>query len=303
MHIFVLMKLSVIIPAYNAADRLGAALAGVCGKQGVEVLVVDDGSSDSTSTLAFSFEGVIVIRQANGGVSSARNRGLDAASGEYVAFLDDDDALDLQKLSLQNCPQADIVVLRSFVGEKEKYPWGATFKEGCTYSPEDLLSGAFLRGSACGVLFRKDFLNDKGIRFAEGVRLGEDTVFFAEALSKAKSIAFSDVSFYLISPRVGSASRSFSEEDIASYSSAINAAEERISNTAIRNYVIFKLIIMLTSRAAALKLGASRTKSFLRQGLLPLSLDGIPAERAKIRILNLSYSLFYRLIALRDRMR
>ena len=83
-----------MIPCFNQAQYLPAALASVRQQtfQPIECLVVDDGSTDRTAAVAAEL-GARVIRQANGGVAAARNRGLAAAHGEFVAFLDADDEL------------------------------------------------------------------------------------------------------------------------------------------------------------------------------------------------------------------
>ncbi len=84
---------SVVIPAYNAATFLGEAIESVFAQDGpaLEVIVVDDGSTDATGAVAASFAEVRVIAQANGGIAAARNTGLREASAPVVAFLDADD--------------------------------------------------------------------------------------------------------------------------------------------------------------------------------------------------------------------
>jgi glycosyltransferase involved in cell wall biosynthesis len=84
---------SVIIPVYNGDKYVEEALASVIAQTypNIEAIVVDDGSTDASAEIAERFEGVTVIRKANGGVSSARNRGIEAASGDLLAFLDHDD--------------------------------------------------------------------------------------------------------------------------------------------------------------------------------------------------------------------
>lgn len=88
---------SIVIPAYNAEETLGEAVESVLAQteQDFEVIVVDDGSSDSTAAVAASFEDqrVRLYKQVNAGPSAARNRGIVHAVGKYVSFLDSDDLL------------------------------------------------------------------------------------------------------------------------------------------------------------------------------------------------------------------
>jgi GT2 family glycosyltransferase len=84
---------SVIIPTYNRRDYLLACLDRVAAQRHAphEVIVVDDGSSDGTCEAVEGMEGVRLIRQENAGPGAARNRGAQAATGDYLAFLDSDD--------------------------------------------------------------------------------------------------------------------------------------------------------------------------------------------------------------------
>ena len=95
---------SVVIPAYNAQDFLGDCLASVLAQRGpfaLQVIVVDDGSRDGTVAIARNTAGVHCIEQANRGPSAARNTGVDAATGEFIAFLDADDLWPSGKLANQ----------------------------------------------------------------------------------------------------------------------------------------------------------------------------------------------------------
>ena len=94
---------SVIIPVYNGARFLRAALESVFAQtyRPLEVIVVDDGSADDSGVIAQSFPEVRYIRQENQGVAAARNNGLKAARGEFFAFLDQDDLWTPEKLKLQ----------------------------------------------------------------------------------------------------------------------------------------------------------------------------------------------------------
>lgn len=95
--------ISVIVPAYNAEPYLGEALRSVLSQTcaDLELIVVNDGSTDKTGDVARSFTDprVLVLDRRNGGVSSARNAGLDVARGSFIAFLDADDAMEPTNLS------------------------------------------------------------------------------------------------------------------------------------------------------------------------------------------------------------
>ena len=121
---------SVIIPVYNGEKYLAAAIESVLSQSyhPVEVSVVDDGSNDGSQDIALSYPQVKTIHQENAGPAAARNRGLQVAKGEYIAFLDADDLWMPDKLTLQiaafttdpelgivtgyveefNCPESDI---------------------------------------------------------------------------------------------------------------------------------------------------------------------------------------------------
>ena len=113
---------SVIIPVYNVAPFLREALDSVCRQtyENLEILVIDDGSTDGSGRICDEYAAkdprVLVIRQENRGLSAARNAGLDRMTGEYVAFLDADDAFCegfVEKTLRAICDlSADLVVCR-----------------------------------------------------------------------------------------------------------------------------------------------------------------------------------------------
>lgn len=308
------MKLSVIIPAYNAEQTLAACVESVFSALGnieLEIIVIDDGSSDGTlkllASLAAGHPGIRVLNRANGGVSAARNLGLLQASGEWVTFVDADDTLDAScgpVLARALKATSDILILRSFTGNKERYPWAGLFEDGSVSNRSDLMQKGYLRGSICGCIFHRNFLIDNGLRFPKGVRLSEDTVFFSACLSMASSIRFCNIPFYRIGVSESSASRTFRPDDPEQLALAMDAVAASVQDGPVRNYTLYKLMIVLASRSAAAGIPAGEIcRRCGLSGRLPLKLEGIYAERFKIRILNLSFSLFRRLIALRDSFR
>ena len=98
------MKISAVIPAYNSEVTIGRAIDSVLKqtRPADEVLVVDDGSTDSTAEIIRSYgDKVHLFQQENAGVSVARNAGVNAATGDWIAFLDADDEWLPEKLKLQ----------------------------------------------------------------------------------------------------------------------------------------------------------------------------------------------------------
>ena len=89
--------ISVIIPTYNNAEFLKRSIGSLPSSPSVQIIVVDDGSTDNTQAVLAcikdSYPGMVVIHKERGGVSSARNLGLKLASGDYIVFLDADDAI------------------------------------------------------------------------------------------------------------------------------------------------------------------------------------------------------------------
>ena len=94
---------SVVLPVKDGEQHLAGALESVCAQtyEAVEVVVVDDGSTDRSAEVARSFAGVRVISQPNAGAPVARNRGVSESRGEFVAFLDHDDEWAPSKLKMQ----------------------------------------------------------------------------------------------------------------------------------------------------------------------------------------------------------
>ncbi len=97
-------SISVVVTSYNSQDTIGDAVASVLAQTHLpeEIIVVDDGSTDKSLEVLAQFAGrITVVRQDNQGPSAARNAGIAAASGEWIAFLDGDDSWHPEKLALQ----------------------------------------------------------------------------------------------------------------------------------------------------------------------------------------------------------
>lgn len=191
-------KISVIVPAYNAESTLRVAIESILSQQlpGMEIILVNDGSTDSTAQVCYALAAendcIHVITEKNAGICAARNRGLDAASGEYITFCDDDDQLwqGALKLLLQLAEDNRADIVRGGYELLHQRPDG-TFAEQahpagqpCTIEIGKGGYGAFLENSgpqfAWNALYRRTAL--LGLRFNEKCSHGlEDFVFNAAA--------------------------------------------------------------------------------------------------------------------------
>lgn len=145
---------SVIIPAFNAAATLEVALRSALAQthRPLEIIVVDDGSSDDTSAIVASYPPPVkLLRQANAGCGPARNTGARAASGDWLAFLDADDAWLPRKLERQVELTYDhrVAVVNTRARTKSGQPLGKTFSFEDLWQQNSLIvSSSLVRRSA-----------------------------------------------------------------------------------------------------------------------------------------------------------
>jgi glycosyltransferase involved in cell wall biosynthesis len=127
-------KVSVIIPTYQRANIVSQAIKSVLAQtyQDYEIIVVNDGSTDNTPEALGQFGNEIkIIHQTNQGLSAARNTGIRASQGDYIAFLDDDDLWETHKLETQ------IPILES------QHKIGLIYSDMFFFSGQDLLPGSY----------------------------------------------------------------------------------------------------------------------------------------------------------------
>ena len=298
------MRISVIIPAYNAADTIVACLESVVDGAG-EVIVVDDGSTDGTAEVVRkAFPEVIVLQQSNQGVSAARNAGMNAATGDYFAFVDADDRLFPDALpeaaAFAGDTEPDLLVLRILSDSEEHYPWKGRFRSDRDYDKTDIVEEGYMRGSVCGCLFKGDYIRRLMLRFPEGISMAEDTLFFNAAVAGGGRIRFRDIRFYRVIERPGSASRSYDEAFFRRLSAALFRAPEMIPDEALCTQVRMSIILSITSHALEQRRSPGWAREITRlDQALPLPVRGLKKGRTMVRLLNASYPLLYRMVQLK----
>lgn len=164
---------SVVIPAYNAETFIQQTIRSVLVQThaDLEVIVVDDGSTDATASIVRSLQDarVRLISQSNGGVSSARNKGIEAAQGAYIAFLDADDALEptdlAEKVGAMGSKQIDWVYSDMLACDPTLRPFGIMRGTDADLVRTVLLGVEVGVPAACSNIVVKRSCLDAGIRF------------------------------------------------------------------------------------------------------------------------------------------
>lgn len=217
--------ISVIIPIYNAEKYLKDCLESVLTQEinDIEVILINDGSTDNSIEICNEFVGkdkrVRVYSQDNEGVSAARNKGLEMATGEYIAFVDADDAVapDMLNVLLETAKKynADIVSCSSGCvvdGKVIKEEYGTNRIEELTRNDAlmSYLIGGKINIGVWSKLFKREIVED--VRFLKNKKINEDKYFILEAILKANRFVMNDITKYYYYKRPESAtSKAFDE--------------------------------------------------------------------------------------------
>jgi len=199
-------KVSVIIPAYNTEAYIAKAIESALEQTltDIEVIMVDDGSSDKTVEVAKSFTDQrlkVIVNQQNLGVSAARNRAIRAAQGEWVAVLDSDDWYAPERLEklvlLAEETNADMIVDDLYlIKDGATSPWSTLIQESgehveidkvlqidiIDFVETDVYGQAGLHLGLSKPIFKREFLVKHGIQYDETIRITEDFWLYMKCL-------------------------------------------------------------------------------------------------------------------------
>ena len=257
------MKVSVIMPVYNAAKTLRRSLDSISAQtfRDFEVVFADDCSTDNTPQMIKDYaenSGIpcrIVRAEKNGGVAAARNLGLDNASGDYLAFVDADDVIDPEALgkaiAAAEANDADIVGWDWTLGFETNGRYMRQYDYGTPIEALKHLMGGTMRWNLWLFFFRRDLIADNGIRFIPGANMGEDMMFTLKAFLKAGNVVqiheslygYNAVSTTSISRQFSEARRKEVTENIAEVEKAV--AGSRYAKELERYIQYLKLYIKL----------------------------------------------------------
>ena len=197
--------LTLAIPVYNMEALLkrcmDAMLAQTC--RDYEIILIDDGSTDASGALCDGYAAecpdfIRAIHKPNGGLSSARNAGIDAAGGEFIIFPDPDDWVEpeyVQRLlELQKEHNVDLICTGYYIATDEASIPGSADAEPVFLTAEEARRGLLLpprmNGFAWNKLYRLDIIRKHGLRFLDDVGTTEDLDFAYRYLAFAKSVCY-----------------------------------------------------------------------------------------------------------------
>lgn len=314
------MKLSLILPIYNVEEYIPKCLDSIYAQgldeENFEVISVVDGSPDNSIDVVNEHskrhKNLVVIDTENGGVSSARNKGMEVAKGEYIMFIDPDDTLiagSLKKIytSLE-IQEVDIAVLRSYntSGNIEQFPWNKRIKPNVTNSGLEIYEKGYTRGGVWGVVYNKQFLNDNKLEFPLNIKNSEDAFFFMQCQILANRMIFLDIGAYMVFTRPGSASQDMSRERLSLWFNTLKLIKDFKSNSAkgqveisMADGLTYSIISDITKNAIR-TMGWNARKFLVEHNIydfLPISNENVirsnKASYIMKRIINISFAMYF----------
>lgn len=261
--------ISVIIPVYKVEEYLDECVQSVLNQtyKNLEVILVDDGSPDRCPQMCDEYakadNRVKVVHKQNGGLSDARNAGLEIATGDYIGFIDSDDFIErnMYEVLFNKLQSAGTEVISSkFIwfsgGEKKTYNWfNSGYSEGRVLSLWDFFHEAMKKNLDVCVpnkLFKRGIVTEK----FKKKRVNEDFLFFYK-LSKAhpkSEIVLTEQSFYYYRDRIDSICHDQTQLEMgvmANYDEILKDVDNKDSQLVelVEQQYIYKLYLMLTKMA------------------------------------------------------
>ena len=253
--------ISIIVPVYNVDKYLDRCIESIRNQtiKNLEIILVDDGSTDNSSAICDSYakidKRIKVIHKENGGISSARNKGLECASGDYIGFVDSDDYISsvmyeyLYELLVNN--KASVSCVREIlVNEDEEVTFDDKMKDAIVMNNKDalkeLLKGKVVNDFVWNKLYRRELFND--IRFPLD-RKYEDLATTYKIIRKSNRVVYSDIKLYAYVKRENSATNNFKRDNFIDYHDMVieRYNDLLVNNSDLLDYIDASMIVSIVS--------------------------------------------------------
>lgn len=282
---------TIIVPVYNSGKYLEDFFLSVKNQKytDYELIIIDDGSKDNSLFLCRTYEknnsNVRVYTKDNGGVSSARNLGLEKANGKYIFFLDADDLLEdnaLERLHQQLLEtQADALFFNYFILKNNmtyEHPLNKIYEKRAEISQIDAINTLFNSRGYQGFIWNKIYKLEliKELKFREDVHYLEDVIFNVESIKKTNRIVFVNEPLIFYRQHEESAVAKFNVKQLT-YISALDILESKLpeyynelQGRKLLSYITFGSKTIFSNHKIYKKLKknfkSKKNKKFLRNG-------------------------------------
>jgi len=288
-------RLSIVIPIYNLENYIentvNSCLRQDIPKDDYEIILIDDGSKDGSlavlDKLKAEHQNVVVYHKENGGVSSARNKGIELATGKYLWFVDGDDVVANNCLNaiLRTMEDNDVDVLGfkmehvHSIEEREKVEKEVFFCNEKEKIVDFMTNRGGVGGGVCSQIFRTELLKDNDLKFNTEIKYSEDVLFSFLALLKCEKVAKTESVFYYYYQREGSAMHSHKQDEHIKSMHLLAKEYERLAVEYKGTYVepivkskkhyAVKAMLFSIMRKGDVKLAKKSIKELKEEGLYP----------------------------------
>ena len=199
--------ISIVVPVYNTSEYLDRFVKSVLCQSfySFEIIFVNDGSSDNSSDIIKKYNDsrIVLVEKENGGVSSARNAGIELARGKYICFFDSDDTIEKEtlKICVNSIKDNDLLVFcyRDIISENHSIPHN---QQAMAVSSKSFFEDVFFFASRmqiyspCNKMYVRKIIVDNNLLFEKDLKIGEDYLFNLSYIKHCKKILFSNDVLY-----------------------------------------------------------------------------------------------------------
>ena len=201
-------KVSIVIPVYNCAKYLDECLNSVIKQtyNNIEVLLIDDGSTDLSGKICDAYSEkdsrFKTFHIKNGGVSNARNTGINEATGKYITFIDADDIVSeyfIEKMVFGYKDDVGLVVCNytCLYKDTEVYkPYDIQGIMSSETAKKELFKDNSIRGFSCNKMFLLKTIKDNNLLFDINIKICEDLLFCCQAISNSNKLVYDTTPYY-----------------------------------------------------------------------------------------------------------
>lgn len=304
-----MIKYSVIVPVYNAEKYLEKCLDSIINQSfdNFELILVNDGSNDKSLHILKDYakkdKRIILIDQKNQGVSSARNRGISEAKGEYLMFVDSDDYIDLKTLEIIDKSTNGVDIIRFQFVEVDNFKETAIPEEGFEKMSGDEAFIKILkykyRETAVSYAYKRDFFIKEKFAFTTG-RYHEDYGLIPLLIMKASSVvSISDCLYYYVNNEESIMNTKDEQSMYKKYIDTYvlcNNAIKAIDQTKLKNKDVFKSFLVNALLSNLIKLDKQNYKEELKKLKKDKIFDNLLSDNLMRKIKKLVVSINPKLV-------